>query len=104
MATDHFKTRQTLRVGNTQYAYYSLRKLEAGGLTKLERLPFSIRILLESLLRNCNNVDVFEQDVRNLAAWQPNSAKRTPIPFKPGRVLLQDFTGVPAIVDLAAMR
>ena len=104
MATDPFKSRKTLRVGNSQYIYYSLRQLEADGLTQLERLPISIRILLEMVLRNLNQTDVFEQDVRNLAAWQPSGAERTPIPFKPGRVLLQDFTGVPAIVDLAAMR
>ncbi len=104
MATDPFKTRKTLKVGNSQYIYYSLRQLEADGLTRLDRLPLSIRILLEMVLRNVNQTDVFEQDVRNLAAWQPVAAERPPIPFKPGRVLLQDFTGVPAIVDLAAMR
>ncbi len=101
---DIFNSRKTLNVGNTQYTYYDLHKLEDSGLTKLEKLPFSIRILLESVLRNCNNEDIFEEDVRNLAGWLPNAANRPPMPFKPGRVLLQDFTGVPAIVDLAAMR
>ncbi|MEX2161181.1 MAG: aconitate hydratase AcnA [Anaerolineales bacterium] len=104
MPADLFATRQTLLVNQLDYVYYSLRKLEAAGLTKLDRLPFSIRILLEAVLRNCNNIDVFEQDVRNLAAWQPRAAERAAMPFKPGRVLLQDFTGVPTIVDLAAMR
>ena len=101
---DIFNSRKTLNVGNTQYTYYDLHKLEDSGLTKLEKLPFSIRILLELVLRNCNNEDIFEEDVRNLAGWLPNAANRPPMPFKPGRVLLQDFTGVPAIVDLAAMR
>lgn len=103
MSSKFTNTHQTLSVNNTSYHYYSLRQLEKDGLTKLDRLPFSIRILLESVLRNCNGVDIFEKDVRNLAAWQPKSA-RTPMPFKPARVLLQDFTGVPAMVDLAAMR
>src|SRR3989304_3455775 len=104
MSADPFKTRKTLKVGSSPYVYYSLRQLEADGLTQLDRLPISIRILLETVLRNCNQADVFEQDVRNLAAWKPEAAVRAAIPFKPGRVLLQDFTGVPAIVDLAAMR
>lgn len=104
MATDKFKVRKTLKVNDRSYSYYSLRKLEADGQVNLDRLPFSIRILLEAVLRNCNNVDVFEHDVHNLADWQPRSKERTPMPFKPGRVLLQDFTGVPTIVDLAALR
>ncbi|MEX1248967.1 MAG: aconitate hydratase AcnA [Anaerolineales bacterium] len=104
MPADFFATHQNLSVNKHIYSYYSLRKLEQDGLTKLDRLPISIRILLESVLRNCNNVDILEQDVRNLAAWQPKAGERTPVPFRPGRVLLQDFTGVPTIVDLAAMR
>src|SRR3990172_1054171 len=104
MTADPFKTRKTINVGSSQYIYYSLRQLEAAGLTQLDRLPVSIRILLEMVLRNCNQRDVLEQDVRNLAAWQPAASERPSFPFKPGRVLLQDFTGVPAIVDLAAMR
>jgi aconitate hydratase len=104
MAADQFKTRKNLKLNNKTYTYYSLRKLEADGLTNLDRLPFSIRVLLEAVLRNCNGLDVFEQDVHNLANWQPRTKERPPMPFKPGRVLLQDFTGVPTIVDLAAMR
>ncbi|MGQ9821476.1 MAG: aconitate hydratase AcnA [Thermogutta sp.] len=84
---------------------YRLRRLEELGLTRLDRLPFSIRVLLESVLRHCDGYTVTEEDVRGLADW---AAKRgrdgEEIPFKPARVLLQDFTGVPAIVDLAAMR
>jgi aconitate hydratase len=104
MAKDFFKTHTTLNVKQDKYSIYSLTKLEAAGLTQLDKLPFSIRILLEAALRGCNNVDILEQDVRNLAAWKPVVDKRPPMPFKPARVLLQDFTGVPAIVDLAAMR
>ena len=103
MQKDYFNSRKTLASGKNEYTYFSLRKLEADGLTRLDRLPFSIRILLEAALRGCNNVDILEQDVRNLAAWKAQGA-RQPMPFKPGRVLLQDFTGVPTIVDLAAMR
>jgi aconitate hydratase len=104
MAKDFFKTRKTLTVSTETYTYYSLRQLEADGLAELDRLPFSIRILLEAALRNCNNRDVLEQDVRGLGEWQPKAEVRNPMPFVPGRVLLQDFTGVPTIVDLAAMR
>ncbi|MCW5875472.1 MAG: aconitate hydratase AcnA [Anaerolineales bacterium] len=104
MKKDPFNSIKTLSANNKQYRYYSLRSLEEAGLTQLARLPFSIRILLEAVLRNCNGVDVFEDDVRNLAGWQPRAETRAPMPFKPARVLLQDFTGVPAIVDLAAMR
>ena len=70
----------------------------------ISRLPFSIKVLLESLLRNCNNFDVTEEDVRHLAHWNAAKPAEIEIPFKPARVILQDFTGVPALVDLAAMR
>jgi aconitate hydratase len=103
MALDAFNTRKTLQIGKSNYTIFGLRKLEADRFTQLDRLPFSIRILLEAALRGCNNLDIFDHDVRNLAGWQPNG-ERLPMPFKPGRVLLQDFTGVPTIVDLAAMR
>ncbi|MGZ5077743.1 MAG: aconitase family protein, partial [Methylobacter sp.] len=84
-------------------SYYSLAKLEARGSTNISRLPFTIKILLESLLRNCDK-DVISQDhVLSVANWQPQAARHE-IPYKPARVILQDFTGVPALVDLAAMR
>src|SRR5262245_35591801 len=70
----------------------------------LERLPFSIRILLESALRNCDNYQVTEDDVKRLAAWDGATGDPVEVPFKPARVILQDFTGVPCVVDLAAMR
>ena len=84
---------------------YRLRRLEELGLTRLDRLPFSIRVLLESVLRHCDGFAVTEEDVRGVADWAATRGRNgKEIPFKPARVLLQDFTGVPAIVDLAAMR
>lgn len=96
-----FKEIKTEKFGTLKYA--SLKVLEEKGLCKLSSLPFSIRILLESALRNCDNFVFTEEHVKNLAAWKP-SAKREETPYKPARVILQDFTGVPALVDLAAMR
>ena len=83
---------------------YSLPALEAAGIGNISRLPVSIRIVLESVLRNCDGVKVTEQHVRELAGWQPNAARSAEIPFIVARIVLQDFTGVPLLVDLAAMR
>lgn len=84
---------------------YRLSKLEEAGLCKVDALPFSIRILLESVLRNCDGYVVTEDDVKALAAWvDSKGTAAVEVPFKPARVVLQDFTGVPAVVDLAAMR
>ena len=83
---------------------YSLARLEQLGLVRLAELPYSIRMLLEAVLRTCDGFEVTEEDVRALAAWKPAAEHRPEIPFKPARVVLQDFTGVPAVVDLAAMR
>jgi len=93
-----------LQVGNEQYALYAIRELEQHGLCTIARLPFSIRVLLENLVRHCNRGVVTEDDVVNLASWQPVMQSPGSIPFMPGRVVLQDFTGVPALVDLAALR
>jgi len=71
---------------------------------RIERLPYSIRVLLESAIRNCDNFAINESDVENILNWETNQSKDIEIPFKPARVILQDFTGVPAVVDLAAMR
>jgi aconitate hydratase len=79
-------------------------KLQEAGLTELVRLPYSIRVMLESILRQCNEREITRQDVINLAGWLPRVAQRPVVPFKPARVVMQDFTGVPAVVDLAAMR
>src|SRR5437588_11636909 len=85
-------------------AFFSLPELEKQGLGKVSRLPVSLRIVLESLLRNLDGKRVREQDVKTLAAWQPKTQRTEEIPFVVARVLLQDFTGVPLVVDLAAMR
>jgi aconitate hydratase len=103
-ATNPFQTRGTFDTGAGPATLYRLTKLEDAGLPGVSTLPFSIRILLESLLRNCDNYSVTEQDVRNLATWNAVAPAEVEIPFKPARVVLQDFTGVPAVVDLAAMR
>ncbi len=87
-----------------RYTIYRLNRLEKHGLTHLSRLPYSIRILLESELRQCNGHEILKEDVINLAGWTPNPEHRPAMPFSPARVIMQDFTGVPAIVELAAMR
>ncbi len=84
--------------------FYRLESLESAGIGAVSRLPFSIKILLESILRHCDGHLIREQDVASLAAWQPEGGAGDEVPFMPARVLLQDFTGVPALVDLAAMR
>src|SRR3954463_16282554 len=85
-------------------SFYSLPEVEKQGLGKVSRLPVSLRIVLESLLRNLDGKRVREQDVKALASWQPKAERTEEIPFVVSRVLLQDFTGVPLVVDLAAMR
>ncbi len=100
---DYFNARDVLKVGDREYLYYRLDALEKAGLTQLKRLPFSIRIMLEAALRQCNEREITQQDVKNIAAWRPQG-NRPGIPFLPARVVMQDFTGVPAVVDLAAMR
>ena len=109
MAEDFFKSRDVLEIGDRKYIIYHLEALEKAGLTKLDRLPYSIRILLEAALRQCNDREITREDVKNIAAWTPTAQPRDGgirpgIPFLPARVLMQDFTGVPAVVDLAAMR
>jgi aconitate hydratase len=101
---DPFHARDTFESGGGRAGIYRLSRLEDAGLTRVERLPFSIRVLLECVLRNCDGYAVTERDVRDLAGWGPAPSPAAAVPFKPARVLLQDFTGVPALVDLAAMR
>ena len=84
--------------------YFALKRLTESGIGHVDDLPFSIKVLLESCLRNTDNFEVTEEDVRTLAAWNAPKPKPVELPFKPARVILQDFTGVPAVVDLAAMR
>lgn len=101
---DYFNSFDVLNVNGKKYGYYRLGALEERGLTQLSSLPYSIRVLLEATLRNCDNFAVSESDVKSLAGWTPELSASVEIPFKPARVILQDFTGVPAVVDLAAMR
>ena len=95
---------RTLQTDNGDFLYFSFEQLEKLGLGGISRLPRSIRILLESVVRNQGKGPIVADDVKNLAAYQPKSVRNIEVPFMPARVLLQDFTGVPAMVDLAAMR
>jgi len=98
-----FATRATLKVGERAYDYFSLERLEKAGFD-VGRLPYSLKILLENLLRCEDGLSVHHGDIEALARWRPGAAPEREIAFMPARVLLQDFTGVPAVVDLAAMR
>jgi len=111
MQEDFFRARAVLGVGKKEYVFYRLSALEELHLTHLKQLPFSIRIMLEAALRQCNNNEITQDDVKNLAAWNPappfsekKGGAKGRVPFLPARVIMQDYTGVPAIVDLAAMR
>ncbi|MBL7093633.1 aconitate hydratase AcnA [candidate division KSB1 bacterium] len=99
-----FNARMKFTTETGEVNYYSLSKLEQDGIGKVSRLPFSIKIVLESLLRNCDDYVVTKDHVAALASWQATSPKKSEIPYKPARVIMQDFTGVPAVVDLAALR
>jgi len=102
---DYFGARREISFGGgAKTTMYGLDVLENAGLGSVSRLPVSIRVLLESVLRNCDGFAFTEEHVRKLAAWQRTVAEREETPYKPARVVLQDFTGVPAVVDLAAMR
>jgi len=102
--TDPFGSRDTFRAPQGQLGIYRLAKLEKDGIALVSKLPFSIRVLLEAVLRNCDGYQVAEADVVNLAKWNAAKPAELEVPFKAARVVLQDFTGVPAVVDLAAMR
>ena len=104
MTFDPFGAREQFDTGSGNATLYRLARLEDAGLGQISRLPFSIRMLLEAVLRNCDGFSVTEDDVKNLAAWNAAAPAKQEVPFKPYRVVLQDFTGVPAVVDLAAMR
>src|SRR5271157_2152857 len=105
MKSDIFGSRGTINTGHGMATIYRLDALEKAGLAPgLNRLPFSIKILLEAVLRSVDGELVTEQDVRNLAGWRPSAPTTVEVPFMPARVLLQDLTGVPAVVDLASMR
>ncbi len=101
---DSFKSRKTLSVGGKSYAYFSLAAAEKKGLAGIARLPFSLRVLLENLLRQEDGTTVTADDIRAVAGWLDKKRSDREIAFRPARVLMQDLTGVPAVVDLAAMR
>jgi aconitate hydratase len=96
------RARQSIPLKDKKAVLYRLEAVERAGLGPISQLPFSLKILLESLLRNCDGRVITDEDITALARWNPKAARE--IPFKPARVLLQDFTGVPTVVDLAAMR
>ncbi|MCA9012064.1 MAG: aconitate hydratase AcnA, partial [Planctomycetaceae bacterium] len=102
--TNPFGAESTLSTAAGKVKYFSLPKLIQDGIGDINTLPYSIRVLLEACLRNIDNFIVTADDVTNLANWNAASPAQVEVPFKPGRVVLQDFTGVPAIVDLAALR
>ena len=97
-------TRTTLETNEGTAHFYSLDALEKAGLGNVSKLPFSIKILLETVVRNCDGTIITEDDIKTLAGWNARDPGTDEVPFSPARVILQDFTGVPAVVDLAAMR
>jgi aconitate hydratase len=99
-----FGAQATLSAGGRSYTYYRLDALERAGLGNVSRLPFSLRILLENLVRFEDDLTVTQADIAALASWNAAEVAEREIAFRPARVLMQDLTGVPAIVDLAAMR
>ncbi len=101
---DPFAARDVFETGTGPATLYRLTRLEDAGLARLEALPYALRVLLESLVRHCDGKAVTPEDVKHLAGWNAAAPARVEIPFMPARVILQDFTGVPAVVDLAAMR
>ena len=101
---DSFRCCKTLQVGSKSYAYFSLPTAERNGLKGTSRLPFSMKVLLENLLRNEDGRSVTKDDIKAVAEWLKTKTSEREIAFRPARVLMQDFTGVPAVVDLAAMR
>ncbi len=102
---DSFKCRKTLSVGGKDYTYFSLKEAEDNGLEGISKLPFSLKVLLENLLRFEDGRSVTADDIRAVAGWTNDKGSAgTEIAYRPARVLMQDFTGVPAVVDLAAMR
>ncbi len=104
VSLDSFKCLRPLKVGSRTYAYYSLPVAEKNGLKGISRLPFSLKVLLENLLRNEDGRTVTKEDIQAVAQWLKTKTSDREIAFRPARVLMQDFTGVPAVVDLAAMR
>ena len=104
MPQNPFESLNELNTSAGTFKFHRLSALESAGFDRIDRLPFSLRILLESVLRQIDGHAITEQHVRALASWEPNTEQQPEVPFLPARVIMQDLTGVPAIVDLAAMR
>ena len=102
--TDSFKSHKTLTVGGKSYKYASLNAAKAAGLGNIDQLPYSLKVLLENLLRHEDGSKVKKADIEAIASWLKNKTSKHEVAYRPARVLMQDFTGVPAVVDLAAMR
>jgi len=103
-ANNAFDARKQFELNGKTYQYYDLKKLEEAGLGNIDRLPFSVRILLESVLRQHDGRVIKDEHVKGLTKWGTKEGNGVDVPFKPSRVILQDFTGVPAVVDLASLR
>ncbi|MCQ6282188.1 aconitate hydratase AcnA [Bacillus sp. EB600] len=101
---DVFKAHSSFDLDGKRYHYFRLAALEEAGIGKVSKLPYSIKVLLESVLRQCDGRVITKEHVENLAKWGTKQLKEIDVPFKPSRVILQDFTGVPAVVDLASLR
>ncbi len=103
-SNDVFKARSSFSLDGKTINYYSLKALEDAGLGNVSKLPYSVKVLLESVLRQYDGYVIKEEHIENLAKWGTNELKEIDVPFKPSRVILQDFTGVPAVVDFASLR
>ncbi|MEH7514305.1 aconitate hydratase AcnA [Gottfriedia acidiceleris] len=101
---DVFQSRSTFTANDKTYHYYRLKAIEEAGVAKIGKLPYSIKVLLESVLRQVDGRVITKDHVENLAKWGTSELQDVDVPFKPSRVILQDFTGVPAVVDLASLR
>lgn len=104
MSNDVFNARKSFELDGKRYNYYSLGALEEAGVGNVSKLPYSVKVLLESVLRQYDGRVITKEHVENLAKWGTAEVKEVDVPFKPSRVILQDFTGVPAVVDLASLR
>ncbi|MDQ0247700.1 aconitate hydratase [Bacillus fengqiuensis] len=101
---DVFKTRAAIKVGEKVYSYYRIKALEENGVGNISKLPYSIKVLLEAAIREYDGISITKEHIRKLANWSVERGPNQEVPFKPSRILLHDTTGLPAIVDLAAMR
>ena len=98
------ETRETFRTSQGEFAFYQIHNLDRLGVANVDALPWSLKILLESALRQCDGFTITEEHVGLIANWSPETAGKVEVAFMPGRVILQDFTGVASAVDLAALR